>query len=87
MANNPKRNNDIVSAASKWDGGDALMKKYDRDRRSAYVGNLPPEMTETVLRALASSSGEVLGVQVYKREIPGKPGMYYFLSDYQCGLH
>ncbi|KHO00969.1 Nucleotide-binding, alpha-beta plait [Metarhizium album ARSEF 1941] len=74
VANNPKRHNNIVSSASKWDGGDALMQRYDKDRRSAYVGNLPPDMTENVLRDLAGSSGEVLGVQIYKRDIPGKPG-------------
>lgn len=51
------------------------MQRYDKDRRSAYVGNLPSDMTEDALRALASSSGEVLGIQIYKREIPGKPGM------------
>ncbi|KAG8415298.1 hypothetical protein J3458_009157 [Metarhizium acridum] len=74
IANNPKRHNEIVPSASKWDGGDALMQRYDQDRRSAYVGNLPSDMTEDALRALASSSGEVLGIQIYKREIPGKPG-------------
>ncbi|KAK9442915.1 Nucleotide-binding, alpha-beta plait [Metarhizium brunneum] len=74
IANNPKRHNEIVPSASKWDGGDALMQRYDKDRRSAYVGNLPSDMTEDALRALASSSGKVLGIQIYKREIPGKPG-------------
>lgn len=64
-----------MPSASKWDGGDALMQRYDKDRRSAYVGNLPSDMTEDALRALASSSGKVLGIQIYKREIPGKPGM------------
>ncbi|TWU74660.1 hypothetical protein ED733_003574 [Metarhizium rileyi] len=74
LANNPRRYNEVVPSASKWDGGDALMQRYDKDRRSAYVGNLPSDMTENTLRALASASGEVLGVQMYKREIPGKPG-------------
>jgi hypothetical protein len=74
MANNPRRHNDVASSATKWDGGDALMQKYDKDRRSAYVGNLPIDMAESVLRALASSSGEVLGVQMYKRDVLGKPG-------------
>lgn len=52
------------------------MHRYDRDRRSAYVGNLPDDMTEDVLRTLASSSGEVMSVQLYNRDVPGRPGIY-----------
>ncbi|KJZ79317.1 hypothetical protein HIM_01468 [Hirsutella minnesotensis 3608] len=47
----------------------SFLKQYDKDRRSAYVGNLPPSMTKDVLKSLASSCGEVLEVQVHHKEV------------------
>ncbi|KND90387.1 Meiotic activator RIM4 [Tolypocladium ophioglossoides CBS 100239] len=51
-----------------------FLKQYDRDRRSAYVGNLPPSMTRDVLKSLASSCGEVLDVQLHLKEVQGGGG-------------
>ncbi|PHH88397.1 hypothetical protein CDD83_7594 [Cordyceps sp. RAO-2017] len=53
----------------------SFLKKYDRDRRSAYVGNLPPTMTKDVLKSLASSCGEVLDVQLHHKDVPGGGGL------------
>lgn len=50
------------------------MEQYDKDRRSAFIGNLPIGMTEEVLHSIASSYGEVVGVQLYKKLIPGANG-------------
>ncbi|PHH74357.1 hypothetical protein CDD80_3118 [Ophiocordyceps camponoti-rufipedis] len=52
----------------------SFLKKYDKDRRSAYVGNLPPTMTRDVLKSLATSCGEVLDVQLHSRDVPGGAG-------------
>ncbi|KAF4512735.1 hypothetical protein G6O67_000080 [Ophiocordyceps sinensis] len=52
-----------------------FLRQYDRDRRSAYVGNLPPSMTKDVLRSLASSCGEVLDVQLHHKEVLGGGGL------------
>lgn len=51
-----------------------FLKQYDRDRRSAYVGNLPPTMTKDVLKSLASTCGEVMDVQLHLKEVPGGGG-------------
>ncbi|KAM4064863.1 RNA recognition motif domain-containing protein [Hirsutella rhossiliensis] len=52
-----------------------FLKQYDRDRRSAYVGNLPPSMTKDVLKSLASSCGEVVDVQLHHKEVAGGGGL------------
>ncbi|PNY22679.1 Meiotic activator RIM4 [Tolypocladium capitatum] len=58
--------------ANPHEGG--FLKQYDRDRRSAYLGNLPPSMTKDVLKSLASSCGEVLEVHLHLKELPGGNG-------------
>lgn len=60
-----------------WDGGRELMEQYDKDRRSAFVGNLPLSMTEGLLQTIANSCGEVLSVQLYKKLIPGGNGIVH----------
>ncbi|RDA88972.1 hypothetical protein CP532_0632 [Ophiocordyceps camponoti-leonardi (nom. inval.)] len=49
----------------------SFLRRYDKDRRSAYVGNLPPTMTRDVLKSLASSCGEVVDVQLHSKDVPG----------------
>ncbi|PFH58383.1 hypothetical protein XA68_13747 [Ophiocordyceps unilateralis] len=51
-----------------------FLRKYDKDRRSAYVGNLPPNMTRDVLKSLARSCGEVVDVQLHSKDVPGGGG-------------
>ncbi|KAG5998259.1 hypothetical protein E4U43_002462 [Claviceps pusilla] len=82
IANDPKRIPDINAVAlfrPKWDGGRELMEQYDKDRRSAFVGNLPLSMSEELLRDIASSCGEVVSIQLYKKMIPGGNGTLYTL--------
>ncbi|KAG6140987.1 hypothetical protein E4U12_005463 [Claviceps purpurea] len=77
-ANDPKRIPDVNGVTlfrPAWDGGRGLMEQYDKDRRSAFIGNLPIGMTEEVLHSIASSYGEVVGVQLYKKLIPGANGL------------
>ncbi|KAL7963133.1 hypothetical protein V8C34DRAFT_322109 [Trichoderma compactum] len=44
--------------------------QYEKDRRSAYFGNLPLNMTADVLKSLASQCGKVLCAEVATKEIP-----------------
>ncbi|PHH64080.1 hypothetical protein CDD81_5073 [Ophiocordyceps australis] len=53
----------------------SFLRQYDRDRRSAYVGNLPPGMTKDLLCSLASSCGEVLEAQLHHKEVLGGHGL------------
>lgn len=55
------------------------MEQYDKDRRSAFVGNLPLSMSEELLQDIASSCGEVVSIQLYKKMIPGGNGTLYTL--------
>ncbi|KAJ6786454.1 hypothetical protein PWT90_03339 [Aphanocladium album] len=51
-----------------------FLNQYDRDRRSVYMGNLPMNMTEETLTNLVSAcGGEVLGVVLFKKPVPGSP--------------
>ena len=79
IANDPKRGSDLTTtppAGPKWDGA-RVMEQYDKDRRSAFIGNLPLSMTEELLRTMTSSCGEVVHVQLYKKLIPGANGKAY----------
>ncbi|ODA78565.1 hypothetical protein RJ55_05947 [Drechmeria coniospora] len=58
----------------------SFLRQYDKDRRSAYVGNLPPSMTKDVLRSLGSSCGDVLDVQLHRKEIPGQVTCFGFVE-------
>ncbi|KAG5935358.1 hypothetical protein E4U53_000451 [Claviceps sorghi] len=78
IANDPKKIPDINALAlfrPTWDGGRELMEQYDKDRRSAFIGNLPLSMTEGLLHNIASSCGEVASIQLYKKMIPGGNGL------------
>ncbi|EHK22530.1 uncharacterized protein TRIVIDRAFT_28754 [Trichoderma virens Gv29-8] len=44
--------------------------QYEKDRRSAYFGNLPLKMTADVLKSLASQCGKVLCAEVATKEVP-----------------
>jgi RNA recognition motif-containing protein len=43
--------------------------QYDIDRRSAYFGNLPNDMSEAELEEFASTYGEVLSVKIMRKAI------------------
>ncbi|KAH6607324.1 hypothetical protein Trco_003637 [Trichoderma cornu-damae] len=49
--------------------------QYEKDRRSAYFGNLPLAMTADDLKSLASSCGKVLCAEVAMKEVPQPGGM------------
>lgn len=53
------------------------MDNYDKDRRSAFVGNLPLSMTPESLENMAAGCGEVVKVNLYKKAIPSMPGMNF----------
>lgn len=53
-----------------------FLQQYDKDRRSVYMGNLPPTITKDVLQSLASSCGRVLEVQLHCKDVPGMNGMF-----------
>ncbi|OTA08397.1 hypothetical protein A9Z42_0000880 [Trichoderma parareesei] len=48
--------------------------QYEKDRRSAYFGNLPLNMTADVLKTLASQCGNVLYAEVATKEVPQAGG-------------
>ncbi|KAH0497173.1 hypothetical protein TgHK011_004502 [Trichoderma gracile] len=48
--------------------------QYEKDRRSAYFGNLPLNMTADVLKTLASQCGNVLCAEVATKEVPQSGG-------------
>ncbi|KAL6880928.1 hypothetical protein J3F83DRAFT_765220 [Trichoderma novae-zelandiae] len=48
--------------------------QYEKDRRSAYFGNLPLNMTSDVLKSLASQCGSVLFAEVATKEVPQAGG-------------
>lgn len=52
-----------------------FLQQYYRDRRSVYMGNLPLNMDEETLTGLVSPCGEVLGVILFKKHVPGSAGM------------
>jgi hypothetical protein len=52
--------------------------QYEKDRRSAYFGNLPLNMTADVLKTLASQCGNVLYAEVATKEVPQTGGRSRF---------
>ncbi|KAH8121130.1 hypothetical protein FP744_10002082 [Trichoderma asperellum] len=48
--------------------------QHERDRRSAYFGNLPLNMTSDGLKSLASSCGKVLAAEISTKEVPQAGG-------------
>ncbi|PTB70485.1 hypothetical protein BBK36DRAFT_1174437 [Trichoderma citrinoviride] len=51
-----------------------IYAQYEKDRRSAYFGNLPLNMTTDVLKTLASQCGSVLCADVATKEVPQAGG-------------
>lgn len=51
------------------------LAQYEIDRRSAYFGNLPLDMTEEELREMAISCGQVVEVRLHSKPIGGGTGM------------
>lgn len=49
------------------------MAEYDRDRRSAYFGNLPLDTTQDEMSEMAHSSGQVRGLRLYHKSYKGGP--------------
>jgi hypothetical protein len=50
------------------------MAEYDRDRRSAYLGNLPLDMTELEMKQIAVSFGSLRNLRLYHKMYKGGPG-------------
>ncbi|KAJ2976737.1 hypothetical protein NQ176_g4770 [Zarea fungicola] len=51
-----------------------LGDKFERDRRSIYMGNLPMDMSEETITNLCGAVGEVVSVVLFKRAVTGNPG-------------
>lgn len=58
--------------------------QYEKDRRSAYFGNLPLDMTADVLKTLASQCGNVLCAEVATKEVPQAGGRSEFREQFAC---
>jgi hypothetical protein len=59
--------------------------QYDIDRRSAYFGNLPNDMSEAELEEFASTYGEVLSVKIMRKAI--SVGHREFSGNPKRGAH
>lgn len=46
------------------------LARYEVDRRSAYFGNLPLDMTEEELQEMAIACGQVLNITLTRKPIP-----------------
>lgn len=55
-------------------GDEQNFAQYEKDRRSAYFGNLPLTMTSDGLELLASSCGKVVCTELATKEIPQMGG-------------
>ncbi|RYP77796.1 hypothetical protein DL771_000893 [Monosporascus sp. 5C6A] len=55
---------------NKPDSDEEWLQKYDAERRSVFVGNLPPDMDDVgdVLRGIMAEVGDVKDVQVIQKE-------------------
>lgn len=49
------------------------MAEYDRDRRSAYFGNLPVDMSEDELYEMAIACGQIRNRRLYHKTYRGGP--------------
>ncbi|RGP63559.1 meiotic activator rim4 [Fusarium longipes] len=63
-------------------GDQTFMEHYDKDRRSIFMGSLPPHTDDTLVHKLASLCGDVVSVDL--RSIPGlnggAPNVYAFVE-------
>ncbi|PNP40257.1 hypothetical protein TGAMA5MH_07912 [Trichoderma gamsii] len=55
-------------------GDEQNFAQYEKDRRSAYFGNLPLTMTSDGLKSLASSCGKVICAELATKEVPQTGG-------------
>ncbi|EHK42949.1 hypothetical protein TRIATDRAFT_203475 [Trichoderma atroviride IMI 206040] len=55
-------------------GDQQNFAQYEKDRRSAYFGNLPLTMTSDGLKSLASSCGKVVCAELATKEVPQTGG-------------
>lgn len=65
MAYDPKK----ASQVAKVEADEAWLQRYDTDRRSVFIGDLPDvkEDLERELRKKAETIGDVLSVQVIRK--------------------
>jgi polyadenylate-binding protein len=65
MAYDPKK----ASQASKVEADEAWLQRYDTDRRSIYIGDLPTnvENMESSVRDIVDNIGDVVEVQVVRK--------------------
>ena len=59
-----------VTQANKPDADEEWLKRYEADRRSIFVGNLPPQMDnlDDALRSIFHHVGDIVDVNVIQRE-------------------
>ena len=59
-----------AAQGNKPDADEEWLKRYEADRRSIFVGNLPPLMDnlEDVLRGIFHHVGDIVDVNVVRRE-------------------
>ena len=63
MSYDPKIGQDRSERAP---GDQTFMEHYDRDRRSIFMGNLPPHADEALVHRLTSWCGEVTSIDLRK---------------------
>ncbi|RFN44699.1 meiotic activator rim4 [Fusarium flagelliforme] len=79
MSYDPKIGQDRSERAP---GDQTFMEHYDRDRRSIFMGNLPPHADEALVHRLTSLCGEVTSVDLRKDPSihGGTPNVYAFVE-------
>ncbi|KAJ4140403.1 hypothetical protein NW768_001764 [Fusarium equiseti] len=79
MSYDPKIGQDRSERAP---GDQTFMEHYDRDRRSIFMGNLPPHADEALVHRLASLCGEVASIDLRKDPSihGGTPNVYAFVE-------
>ncbi|KAH6630155.1 hypothetical protein B0J18DRAFT_463040 [Chaetomium sp. MPI-SDFR-AT-0129] len=58
---------DTKKNTSRGDPHEEFLDKYDLDRRSVFVGNLPLNVTEAEIREFFGHAGEIVGVNIIAR--------------------
>ncbi|KAI1067741.1 hypothetical protein LB507_010487 [Fusarium sp. FIESC RH6] len=79
MSYDPKIGQDRSERAP---GDQTFMEHYDRDRRSIFMGNLPPHADEALVHRLTSWCGEVTSIDLRKDPSihGGPPNVYAFVE-------
>jgi RNA recognition motif-containing protein len=50
------------------------LTTFEMDRRSLFVGNLPPTMTPDLLKSVLNFTGHIMDVRLIKKSVPNTRG-------------